>query len=137
MIQIALVSIRNFFVCISQFFKNGWGLFLFLLGMQRLSLQLWIKKLKFQTAPLAHIFVVYFDPEKIKDPYSISLEIEKAIRVPFEQLHGFPPIVILLPEGMPIETGFFDDFVRCLNSKQRIGFKNALYKVRDLELVSI
>lgn len=105
--------------------------------MQKLSLHLWVKKLRIKAAPLAHIIVVYFDPEKIKDPYSISLEIEKAIRGPFEKLHGFPPIILMIPEGLPIETGFIDDFVRCLNARQRKEFKNALYRVRDLELVSI
>jgi len=83
------------------------------------------------------MIVVYFDPERIKDPYTISLEIEKAIRDPFEKLHGFPPIIIMAPEGMPFETGFIKDFVRCLNPKQRKEFKNELYKIRDLELVSI
>ncbi|MCR1794889.1 hypothetical protein [Leptospira sp. id769339] len=136
MIRIAF-SIPNKFLLIVQFFKNALGFLIFFFGMQKLSIQLWVKKLRFQTAPLAHIIVVYFDPEKIKDPYSISLEIEKTIGAPFEKLHGFPPIVFMIPEGLAIETGFFDDFVRCLNARQRKEFKNALYRVRDIELVSV
>ncbi|EIE01451.1 hypothetical protein [Leptospira licerasiae] len=131
-----IASIRNFLTKAVLFIKHLSGFVVFLIQMQRLSYRLWIGKLKFQTAPLAHIIAVYFDPEKIKDPYTLSIEIERSIREPFERIHGFPPIVIFIPEGLSIETGFFEDFVRSLNPKQRNEFKNALYRAKDIEIVS-
>ncbi|WP_243394840.1 hypothetical protein [Leptospira adleri] len=113
-----------------QIIKLHLVLFKYLLGMLSLAWFTWKNKVKFRTEPVGQIIVLHYNSETHK-PEDFVSKLERNVAIPFKTLHGYIPVILILPFGATIQAGSWDGFVKSLDRDQRRENQEALYKYRE------
>ncbi|WP_078129779.1 hypothetical protein [Leptospira alexanderi] len=102
----------------------------YLAGMLSLAWFTWWNKVKFRTEPVGQIIVLHYNSETHK-PEDFVSNLERKVAIPFKTLHGYIPVILILPFGATIQAGSWNGFVRSLDRDQRRENQEALYKYRE------
>ncbi|NBU99232.1 MAG: hypothetical protein EBS19_13655 [Spirochaetia bacterium] len=79
------------------------------------------------------VVTVMFDAEKVANPDKIAIELKNEFSDAYSAIHGYPPIVLVVPNGFRFQFLEATDFVSCLPPKAKSQLKTALYMDRDRE----
>ncbi|WP_241686939.1 hypothetical protein [Leptospira stimsonii] len=115
---------------IIQIMKLHLVLLKYLFGMLSLAWFTWKNKVKFRTEPVGQIIILHYNSETHKSEDFVS-KLERKVAIPFKTLHGYIPVILILPFGATIQAGSWDGFVKSLDRDQRKENQEALYKYRD------
>ncbi|WP_232380749.1 hypothetical protein [Leptospira ainlahdjerensis] len=102
----------------------------YLYGMLSLAWFTWKNKVKFRTEPVGQIIVLHYNAETHKSEDFVS-KLERKVAIPFKTLHGYIPVILILPFGATIQAGSWDGFVKSLDRDQRRENQEALYRLRE------
>ncbi len=102
----------------------------YLYGMLSLAWFTWKNKVKFRTEPVGQIIVLHYNAETHNSEDFVS-KLERKVAIPFKTLHGYIPVILILPFGATIQAGSWDGFVKSLNRDQRRENQEALYRFRE------
>jgi len=80
------------------------------------------------------VVTITFDPEKVRNPESLMSEIREQFSDAYSSIHGYAPIIIVVPIGYRFQFLEASDFVDCLPSIARKNLKTALYQTRENDL---
>jgi hypothetical protein len=116
----------NKFHSIKKFFK-------FHFNYLKLGLSIYKNKAVWKTheARVNQVVTVMFDPEKVENPDKVAIQLKNEFSDAYSALHGYPPIVLIVPNGFRFQFLEATDFVSCLPPKAKSQLKTALYRGRD------
>jgi hypothetical protein len=115
-IQILIFKIKMFFQYL-----------IYLYQMLKMSSALWKTNSTIQKKEVLPVLIVHFNPA-ISSPEEIVGQLDEAVSKPYKKLHGYPPVVLVMPIGMTFSALSFDSFVDVLGKEQLREFKKAIYK---------
>ncbi|EMJ59880.1 MULTISPECIES: hypothetical protein [Leptospira] len=106
----------------------------YLSGMLSLAWFTWWNKVKFRTEPVGQIIVLHYNADTHK-PEDFVSNLERKVAIPFKTLHGYIPVILILPFGATIQAGSWNGFVKSLDRDQRRENQEALYKYRENSII--
>jgi hypothetical protein len=80
------------------------------------------------------VVTVTFDPLKIKTPESLMSDIRNQFSDAYSSIHGYAPIILVVPTGYRFQFLEASEFVDCLPPIAKKNLKTALYQLRENEI---
>lgn len=124
------MALVNYFKNSFQFFK---GTFYFWVNFLSIGKEVFKGRIKFQNRKIVPdmVVVVYFNPVLINDPENYLYKIKKSFVDAYMNLHGYEPIVIMLPLGYSFNAMDMVDFVSILPVEVKNKMTSALYREKE------
>ena len=120
-----------------NYFKNSYvflkGSFLFWKNFISIGKEVFKGRIKFQNRKILPemVVIVYFNPVLISDPENYLFQIKKAFVDAYKNLHGYEPIVLMMPLGYSFNSMDMVEFVSILPTEVRNKMTMALYQEKS------